>query len=198
LVEQIFSATVPTPPANPCLPSPCGPNAECRERNGAGSCTCLPGYEGDPYDKRGCRRECELNSDCTQVLACITFKCVDPCPGTCGSGAQCSVLNHIPTCTCPPQLTGDPFFQCRELPPTRELLLFLHYLELENDQKLRLVIPLFSLVFWSRLFLSPSCVSVFNIINLIFTNLLWVKFSLIIYIYREREREGEGECSLYV
>ena len=113
-------ATERSPPESPCLQSPCGPNAECRERNGAASCSCLPGFEGDPYDQRGCRRECELNSDCAQALACIRFKCVDPCPGTCGTGAQCSVVNHIPTCICPPGFTGDPFFQCRPIPPTRK------------------------------------------------------------------------------
>lgn len=110
-----------TPPPSPCFPSPCGPNAECRERNGAGSCACLSGYEGNPYDQQlGCKRECEVNSDCLAQLACVSFKCVDPCPGTCGSLAECRVNNHIPTCVCPAGFTGDPFFQCREIPPTRK------------------------------------------------------------------------------
>ncbi|CAD6236859.1 GSCOCG00008267001-RA-CDS, partial [Cotesia congregata] len=31
--------SIPEPrPTNPCLPNPCGPNAQCRERNGAGAC----------------------------------------------------------------------------------------------------------------------------------------------------------------
>lgn len=104
-------------PRTPCSPSPCGPNAECREKNGAGACYCAPGFEGNPYDNdRGCRRECEANSDCSPTLACVNFKCVDPCPGTCGALAECHVNNHIPTCLCPTGYVGDPFFQCRLAP----------------------------------------------------------------------------------
>lgn len=104
-------------PVHPCSPSPCGPNAECRERNGAGACICSPGYEGDPYDQhRGCKRECESNNECAPTLACISYKCVDPCPGTCGTYAECQTTDHIPICTCPHGYTGDPFFQCRQIP----------------------------------------------------------------------------------
>lgn len=88
----------------------------CKERNGAGACYCLPGYEGNPYE--GCRHECELHSDCSPRLACVQNKCVDPCPGTCGLYALCNVENHVPICTCPAGTTGDPFLQCKELPPT--------------------------------------------------------------------------------
>lgn len=105
------------PEATPCHPSPCGLNAECRERNGAGACYCLPGFEGNPYDQdRGCRRECDTSEDCNDRLACVKYKCVDPCVGICGNFALCHVERHVPTCTCPPGLTGDPFLQCREIP----------------------------------------------------------------------------------
>lgn len=104
------------PVATPCNPSPCGLNAECRERNGAGACYCLPGFEGNPYEERGCRRECEINQDCNDQLTCVRNKCVDPCIGVCGTYAICHVTNHAPSCQCPPGLTGDPFFQCREIP----------------------------------------------------------------------------------
>lgn len=126
----MFSATERTPVISPCLPSPCGPNAECRERGNAGSCSCLPGYEGDPYNaEKGCRRECEVNTDCPTIKACIGFKCADPCPGTCGSDALCSITNHIPICTCPPNYTGDPFFSCR--PVTRKCSeIFINYYKL--------------------------------------------------------------------
>jgi hypothetical protein len=103
-------------PQNPCIPSPCGVNAECRERNGAGACSCQPGFYGDPYT--GCKRECETNSECPSVKACVGFKCQDPCPGTCGQDAICSVLNHVPTCNCPPGYSGDPFYSCRIIPVT--------------------------------------------------------------------------------
>jgi hypothetical protein len=45
-------------------------------------------------------------------LACIREKCRDPCPGSCGSGALCSVINHTPICTCPDSYTGNPFEYC--------------------------------------------------------------------------------------
>lgn len=104
-------AVVPTEgPRNPCNPSPCGANAICRERNGAGSCICLPEYQGDPYT--GCRPECVVNSDCGRTRACVNNKCRDPCPGACGNNAECRVANHAPTCTCLPGYTGDPFTNC--------------------------------------------------------------------------------------
>lgn len=98
----------PTPvEIDPCNPSPCGPNAECRN----GICTCHPEYHGDPY--RGCRPECTMNTDCSPSKACSNLKCIDPCPGTCGQGSKCDVVNHIPTCSCPPGYEGDPFVSCR-------------------------------------------------------------------------------------
>ncbi|CAH1404987.1 unnamed protein product [Nezara viridula] len=101
---------------DPCHPTPCGANAECHNRNGVGACSCLAGFQGDPY--AGCRRECESNQDCAPPLACIGYKCSDPCPGTCGTGAECIVANHIPICTCPAGFTGDPFFSCHQAPST--------------------------------------------------------------------------------
>ena len=98
----------------PCSPSPCGSNAVCREQNGAGSCTCLPEYFGNPYE--GCRPECVLNSDCPSNRACIRNKCQDPCPGTCGQNADCQVVNHLPSCTCRSGFTGDPFRYCSPIP----------------------------------------------------------------------------------
>ncbi|CAH1999189.1 unnamed protein product, partial [Acanthoscelides obtectus] len=95
---------------NPCEPSPCGANAVCKERNGAGSCVCLPEHIGNPYE--GCRPECVINSDCPSNKACIRNKCLDPCPGTCGQNANCQVINHLPSCTCIPGYTGDPFRFC--------------------------------------------------------------------------------------
>lgn len=106
-------------PSNPCHPSPCGANAVCKERNGAGSCTCLPEYFGDPYT--GCRPECVTNSDCDRSKACINNKCKDPCPGTCGLHAECKVLNHAPSCTCLPHYTGDAAIACHPIPESKQL-----------------------------------------------------------------------------
>jgi hypothetical protein len=105
----------PDVPRTPCVPSPCGTNAVCKEQNGAGSCICLPEYIGNPYE--GCRPECTLNSDCAASLSCIRSKCQDPCPGTCGRNAQCQVVNHLPACTCIPGYTGDPFSYCNPIQP---------------------------------------------------------------------------------
>lgn len=96
---------------DPCNPSPCGANARCIQRNDAGSCQCLPEYFGNPYE--GCRPECLLNSDCASDRACQNMKCRDPCPGTCGQNAICSVLNHVPTCNCVPGYSGDPYRSCQ-------------------------------------------------------------------------------------
>ncbi|KRT79967.1 hypothetical protein AMK59_6534, partial [Oryctes borbonicus] len=108
-----------TPPKieklTPCNPSPCGSNAICTERNGAGACACVPEYIGNPYE--GCRPECMINSDCPSNKACMSNKCKDPCPGTCGLNADCQVVNHLPACTCKPGYTGDPFRYCN-IPPT--------------------------------------------------------------------------------
>lgn len=98
-------------PVKPCEPSPCGPNAECIERNGAASCKCIDDYQGNPYD--GCRPECVLSSDCPTDKACIRNKCKDPCPGICGSNAQCYAVNHVPNCVCNEGYTGDAFSNCQ-------------------------------------------------------------------------------------
>lgn len=94
----------------PCSPNPCGPNARCREQNGVGACQCLDGYTGNPYE--GCRPECIVNSDCPLNKACSRMKCLDPCPGTCGSNSLCHVSNHMPICTCQQGYTGNPYNYC--------------------------------------------------------------------------------------
>ena len=99
---------------DPCNPSPCGSNAECTDRNGAASCRCIQDYFGDPYV--ACRPECTINADCPSNKACSRLHCVDPCPGLCGTNAECRVINHIPTCTCIQGYEGDPFSACRLRP----------------------------------------------------------------------------------
>lgn len=90
-----------------CSPNPCGPNALCNN----GVCTCIAEYHGDPYIN--CRPECTINDECPQNKACLRNKCVDPCPGTCGTLAVCETHNHIAICTCPQGMTGNPFTYCR-------------------------------------------------------------------------------------
>lgn len=93
----------------PCNPSPCGPNSQCREINGQAICSCLSGYMGAPPT---CRPECTSSAECPLSRACSNQRCIDPCKGNCGSGAQCQVINHNPICSCPSGYTGDPFNRC--------------------------------------------------------------------------------------
>merc|ERR1712106_1023847 len=133
---------------DPCRPSPCGSNANCRNRNGAAACTCIQGYFGDPYiacrpecstnaecpTNKACQNfkcvdpcpglcgvnaECKVNSDCASDRACINRKCQDPCPGLCGVNAYCRVRNHIPICVCNKGYSGDPFSQCQRVTTPR-------------------------------------------------------------------------------
>lgn len=95
----------------------------CKERDNAGSCTCLPEYYGDPYIE--CRPECVMNSDCPMVKACVNMKCIDPCVGVCGANAECFVANHSPYCTCFNGYTGNPSIGCYEIPRRTCLFAFI-------------------------------------------------------------------------
>lgn len=109
-------------PDNPCVPSPCGPNSRCLiSPQGYATCSCMPGYSGSPPL---CKPECVVSTECPLTLTCINQKCVDPCHGTCGVGANCYVINHNPICQCPPGHVGDPFSMCILPPGTFLLLLF--------------------------------------------------------------------------
>ncbi|XP_026684041.1 LOW QUALITY PROTEIN: neurogenic locus notch homolog protein 1-like, partial [Diaphorina citri] len=111
---QIVQAEPVVEVVSPCEPSPCGANAICKESNGVGSCLCLPDYYGNPYES--CRPECVSNSECSPSLACVRNKCTDPCPGVCGTHAQCHVINHVPQCTCDPGFTGNAYQLCSAIP----------------------------------------------------------------------------------
>lgn len=110
-VNTLSSLAVYEEPKNPCLPSPCGLNSICRVQDGRPVCSCKAGYLGAPPN---CRPECVVQSECPLDKACFNQKCVDPCPGTCGFGARCRVVNHNPICSCPSGFTGDPFTSCVE------------------------------------------------------------------------------------
>lgn len=101
---------------NPCSPTPCGFNSQCREINNQAVCSCLPEYLGSPP---GCRPECTISSECARDKACVNQKCTDPCPGVCGLNTHCHVINHNPICTCQLSFTGDPFTRCYPTPPRK-------------------------------------------------------------------------------
>lgn len=96
-------------PENPCYPNPCGSFSDCRNINNVASCSCIRDYVGSPPN---CRPECLVSSQCVGNKACVNERCIDPCVGLCGSNAQCSVLNHIPSCRCDESYTGDPYNNC--------------------------------------------------------------------------------------
>lgn len=105
--------------ADPCNPSPCGPNSRCRAVNNQAVCTCVTGYIGSPPS---CRPECVVSSDCPKDQACSNQRCINPCEGSCGLRAQCQVVNHNPICSCPDGLSGSPFSVCEVI---RKRMLFI-------------------------------------------------------------------------
>ena len=123
---HIFTAPPPTPieqmPIDPCVPSPCGSNSHCQNNGGSPACSCLPTFIGLPPN---CRPQCVINSECPSNQACIRQKCRDSCPGSCGAGAVCHVVNHVPVCTCQEGYTGDPFTSCIQKQEPRKKLLLL-------------------------------------------------------------------------
>lgn len=109
-------ANVTTQP-DPCSPSPCGPYSRCQSVSGNAACACEENAQGSPPN---CRLACIQSSDCQNNLACTRNRCVDPCIGSCGVGAMCSVVRHVPICTCPEGMTGDPFYFCTPQPTPRK------------------------------------------------------------------------------
>lgn len=118
----LYEEATPQPIQNPCRPSPCGPNSQCREINNYAVCSCVAGYIGIPPM---CRPECVVSSECSLNKACINEKCADPCPGTCGHNARCNVVNHNPICSCSPGFSGDPFLGCDALQSENFIVLLL-------------------------------------------------------------------------
>lgn len=102
---------------NPCVPSPYGQFAQCINHNGFGVCKCLTNYYGNPPN---CRPECTINSDCSNIKACINERCVDPCPGACGLNTVCNVINHTPNCVCRSGYEGDAFIRCQPIVVARK------------------------------------------------------------------------------
>lgn len=109
---------VPESRKDPCTPSPCGPNSQCRNIEDHAVCSCLQGYLGSPPS---CRPECLVSSECPPTRACVNKKCTDPCLGSCGLNARCEVINHSPICSCLPTQTGDPFKSCYDIPSKKNL-----------------------------------------------------------------------------
>lgn len=114
-------------PINPCLNNPCGPFSRCEAIGNFPSCSCLPNYFGSPPN---CRQECVLNYDCPNNKACIRNHCIDPCQGICAVQAKCSVINHIPVCSCHEGFTGNAFSACYPIPNPRNFAYIYIYIYL--------------------------------------------------------------------
>jgi hypothetical protein len=121
IIWTSVSAFAEAPPQiDPCRPSPCGPNSQCRTSDNHAVCSCLQGYMGIPPS---CRPECVVSAECPQTRACVNQKCTDPCLGSCGLGARCEVINHSPICSCREGQTGDPFQSCFDMPRKLEFVI---------------------------------------------------------------------------
>jgi len=116
-ISIIVRPTSPQVIETPCDPHPCGPNSNCRAVGSSPVCSCQPGYLGVPPE---CRPECVSNGECSPSLSCVNFKCQDPCTGTCGPSATCTVINHNPVCSCPSGTTGDPLTTGCRPPPSKK------------------------------------------------------------------------------
>lgn len=101
--------------------------------DGRAICSCLATYTGNPI--KGCKHDCENDSECPTELECKSFKCKDPCkiPKACADFATCKVrnksqleegnqnfkiiifskvVNHKADCRCPNDFNGDGFSVC--------------------------------------------------------------------------------------
>jgi hypothetical protein len=109
---NILLLVEPPKPENACVPTPCGPNAECQVRGESFACSCMQNYISVPPN---CRPECTINPECAPHLACMQQRCRNPCDGICGVNAQCSVVNHNAVCSCNDNHKGDPFSLCQPI-----------------------------------------------------------------------------------
>ena len=146
LFVSCLHLAVAEPPQNPCDPSPCGPNSQCRLVNQHAVCSCSLGFIGNPPS---CRPECVVSSECPQNRACINQKCLDPCPGTCGLNARCQVVNHNPICSCAAGFTGDPLARCLKQESKLSISYChscLHFLSFMSKEKL--LLDIFCILLW--------------------------------------------------
>ena len=115
---------------DPCLlDNVCAPTAICRVINHDASCTCPPGYIGDPMVLCTPKQEpipdlvveCEVDSDCPSGRACINQRCVNPCYelNPCDVTAVCSVVDTVPfrtmICSCREGWAPDTDRSCKPI-----------------------------------------------------------------------------------
>lgn len=86
---------------NPCLDSPCGPNALCQVSNQRASCSCGTGFVPNPTAKIACVRApaqpCNENRDCSTDTTCMENACMSVCAtdSGCLSNERCDVASGV-------------------------------------------------------------------------------------------------------
>lgn len=75
-------------------------------------CFILEDYQLNLPNITTSKLECIVSGDCSNDLTCINHECNDPCRNSCGLGASCHVVSHVPMCSCRQNFTGNPFKQC--------------------------------------------------------------------------------------
>lgn len=73
-----------------------------------------------------------MDEDCPTTLACVCDKCKNPCDGTCGPNAHCTVLYHRAHCICNGGFTGDPFTGCSQVILCKSLFFSLRWFHFEH------------------------------------------------------------------
>ncbi|PSN38093.1 hypothetical protein C0J52_00854 [Blattella germanica] len=112
-----FEKCRPILPGDICKMVSCGEKAICsphKQNDGQliALCSCPPRHKGNAL-KRCFPVECDKHEHCPANKNCRGSKCIDPCPGGCGKGANCEVnKKHVVICSCPPGTTGNPFLSC--------------------------------------------------------------------------------------
>lgn len=110
--------------SDPCLRRKCDGNKKCETRRHRPMCVCKSGFAVNENGELQCapdRQECVRDGDCSSDLACLGFRCADPCAprsnnrnATVGSGIRvrpaaaavcpadksCQVRDHKAVCIC--------------------------------------------------------------------------------------------------
>lgn len=80
---------------DPCIET-CGENALCRVHHHSPYCTCIEGYDGDPFIR------CTKENKITQIAT-------NPCsPNPCGMYSYCQEVQGSASCSCKPGYFGVP------------------------------------------------------------------------------------------
>uniref|UniRef100_M1A8R4 ATP binding protein n=1 Tax=Solanum tuberosum TaxID=4113 RepID=M1A8R4_SOLTU len=82
-------------------------NSDCQDNSNGYRCSCMQGYDGNPYLKDGCQ---DIN------------ECVDRKPDyRCVKNAICNNTDGSYTCTCHPDFSGDGYTECNRDNPQRKI-----------------------------------------------------------------------------